>query len=246
MSAMKLDQFCVRLIDLRLSPRQQAVAVLWFIDNQNPGANATPGEITKALRDAGVGEYHSTRLGTWVIETGHGMRSGKRLKIKPVSRRVVRKMVASILEPEKPEADQEKGYLPKAVWQGARKYIQTIAVEINGCYEFGFPNAASVLLRRLLETLLIECFEHKKIADRIKRDGNYMMLGDIIKVAVSDTDLSLARGTKELLNDGKFFGDMSAHARRFAAVEADLGKIHNAVRGAVDDLLHLSGMKEEE
>jgi hypothetical protein len=171
------------------------------------------------------------------------MWSGKRLKLKPVSRRVVREMVASIIEPEKPQADQEKGYLPKAVWQNARKYIQTIAEEINGCYEFGFHNAASVLLRRLLETLLIECFEHKNIADRIKKNDNYMMLGDIIKIAVKDANLSLARGTKDFLEDGKFFGDMSAHARRFAAVEADLNKIHNAARGAVDDLLHLSGMK---
>jgi hypothetical protein len=29
-------------------------------------------------------------------------------------------------------------------------------------------------------------------------------------------------------------------------VEADLDKINNAVRGAVDDLLHLCGMKEHE
>ncbi|HEX3600004.1 MAG TPA: hypothetical protein VHU84_07660 [Lacipirellulaceae bacterium] len=240
---MTLEEFCVRLIELNLPPKDQAVAVLWLIDNQSPGNSATPGEITRALRDAGVGEYHSTRLGSWVQDSGHALLSGKRLKLKPVSRRIVQQWVAAILEPEKPKAEQDKGYLPKAVWESARPYVQTIAKEVNGCYHFELPNAASVLLRRLLETLLIEGFEHKNIADQIKCDGNYLMLGDIIKVAVKSTELSLSRGTKDLLNDGKFFGDMSAHARRFAAVQADLDKIHNGVRAAVDELLHLCGMK---
>jgi hypothetical protein len=243
---MTVHDFCVALANVDLIQMQRAAAILWFVDRESPGASKTAGQITRLMRDAGLGEPHSTRLGEDLLQSGLVLNSGRQLRIKPTYRETVAGWVASIVEPAKPKADQERGYLPKAVWQSARKYIRTIAEEINGCYEFGFPNAASVLLRRLLETLLIECFEHKKIADRIKRDGNYMMLGDIIKVAVTDTDLVLARGTKELLNDGKFFGDMSAHARRYATVEADLDKIHNAVRGAVDDLLHLCGMREDE
>ena len=107
--------------------------------------------------------------------------------------------------------------------------------QINSCYEFSLPIAASVLLRRFVGDIVDSCFG-AKIADRIKRDGNYYkMLGDIIKVAINDVILSLARGTKDLLNDHRtIWGYVHDHARRFAAVQADLDKIHNSVRGAID------------
>ena len=67
------------------------------------------------------------------------------------------------------QTDHDNGFLPEAVWIGTRSYIEKIAKQINGCYEFEFFDGAAVIARRIVETLLIECYEHLQIADRIKK-----------------------------------------------------------------------------
>lgn len=52
--------------------------------------------------------------------------------------------------------------------RGTRGYIERIANQVNGAYENGWYDAAAVMLRRLIETLIIEVFEKHAISDRIK------------------------------------------------------------------------------
>src|SRR5690606_39642177 len=93
--------------------------------------------------------------------------------------------VTQIVKAPDPKVDQDAGYLPKAVWSGTRGYIERVAEQVNGCYEYGFYDGASVLVRRLIETLLIECYRHLKIEASIKQsDGNFPMLAGILSGAV--------------------------------------------------------------
>jgi hypothetical protein len=69
---------------------------------------------------------------------------------------------------------------------------------------YSFYDGAFVLLRRLVETLLIECYEHEKSQFRIAdSDGNYFMLSGIIADAVDKSGLSLGRETKSVLRELK-------------------------------------------
>lgn len=240
---MTMEEFCVALSKARLGQDMQGVAILWFIDRSQPGYIATPGEIAKAIKDSGLGNPNSTLLGTAMARRKYVHFFGGILKIKPVFREELNTKFGSLVETDPPAVDQDHGYLPKAVWQCDRNYINKIAEEINGCYEYQFYNGASVLIRRLVETLLIECYEKLGIEDKIKHGTNYFMLGDIIKRAVDRGELTLGRETKDALKDTKTLGDRSAHNRRYIATKADLDKSQSGIRVAVDDLLHLAGLK---
>jgi hypothetical protein len=240
---MNLESFCVALASLNLSQPRQAVEILWFADRQQPGSSLTAGDLARSIRDAGLGNPHSTKLGEAAVATGHVLRSGDQLRIKPVSREVVRAWVAAVLAPAPPEVQHDTGFLPEAVWIGTPSYIEKIAKQINGCYEFGFFDGAAVMARRIIETLLIECYEHLQIADRIKTNGEYKMLGDIINGAVDQQHLTLSRDTKKALKEIKLLGDRSAHSRRFTAVQNDLDRLRPGVRLVVQELLHLAALK---
>ena len=144
---MTVEDFCIAISALNLSQSQQALAILWFVDNSQPGTSRTPGELTRLLRDSGLGNSHSTRLGEAVVKSGHALRTGERLRIKPTSCAAVEKWISSVITPKLPSADQANGFIPEAIWLGTRGYVETIARQINGCYEFGFFDGAMVLLR---------------------------------------------------------------------------------------------------
>ena len=49
-----------------------------------------------------------------------------------------------------------------------RGYIERVVAQINGTYENGWYDGCAVMIRRLLETLIVEAFENYKIATKIQ------------------------------------------------------------------------------
>ena len=123
------------------------------------------------------------------------------------------------------DVDLEHGYLPEAIWKNTRAYIETIAFQVNGCFQYGFFVGASVLLCRLVETLLMEWYEHDKTQARIDdADGNYFILSGIIADAIDKSELSLGRKTKSVLCELKVARVLAVHNRRYNSVCAVLEK----------------------
>jgi len=135
--------------------------------------------------------------------------------------------------------------IPIFLVKETRGYIEKVANQINGCYESGWYDACAVMIRRLIETLLIEAFEHNGIADEIKdANGNFLPLEDIINRAIAETaKWNLSRDAKRGLPQLKQLGDRSAHNRRFNARRADLDKVIDGVRLIVEELLYISGLR---
>jgi len=65
--------------------------------------------------------------------------------------------------PEGLQAEQNL-VVPMTLVRGTRGYIERIANQVNGAYENGWYDACAVMIRRLLETLIIEAFEKHNIA----------------------------------------------------------------------------------
>lgn len=127
--------------------------------------------------------------------------------------------------------------------KGTRSYIEKVANQINGCYENGWFDACAVMIRRLLETLIIETFEHRNIESKIKKNGDYMFLRDMINVTLAETSLNLGRNTKTALPKLKDIGDKSAHSRRFIAIRQDIDDIKAELRVVIQELLIVAGLK---
>jgi hypothetical protein len=140
-------------------------------------------------------------------------------------------------------AESEK-IIPISVVRGTRGYIEKIANQVNGCYEKGWFDACAVMIRRLIETLLIEAFENKKIDHKIKSSqGDFLTLDDIIDKALAETSWNLTRNTKRALPRLKKIGDLSAHSRRYNAHFKDVESVADDIRVVVQEFIYLASLK---
>ncbi|OIR19851.1 hypothetical protein GALL_07350 [mine drainage metagenome] len=131
-----------------------------------------------------------------------------------------------------------------AMVRGTRGYIEKVSHQINGTYANGWYDACAVMLRRLLETLIIECYEAHGIEKRIKdSDGNYFFLRDLVDVAIKETSWTLGRNVRSALPKLKDIGDKSAHSRRYNAHREDIDKLSREVRDVIQELLVLAKLK---
>lgn len=134
--------------------------------------------------------------------------------------------------------------LPMSVVRGTRGYIERVANQANGAYEKGWYDACAVMLRRLLETLIIEAFEHHNSATKIKNAaGDFLYLRDLIDRCVQEPGWNLSRNCKQAMPRLKDVGDKSAHSRRYNAHRGDLDPLLADIRSVVQELVYLAGLK---
>lgn len=134
--------------------------------------------------------------------------------------------------------------LPRVLLRGTRGYLEKVANQANGCYEHGWYDACSVLLRRLIETLIVESYEKHGISDRIKNSqGDFLTLRDLVGKCLAEPSWNLSRNCKQALPKLKELGDKSAHSRRYIAQRGDIDPLLPDIRLTVQELLFLSGLK---
>ena len=135
--------------------------------------------------------------------------------------------------------------VPHDLVSNSRGYIERVVVQINGCYEKGWFDACAVMMRRLLETLIIECFEAKKLDHIIKQsNGDFLMLNELINKTVSQKQWNLGRNSKNALTKFKKLGDLSAHGRRFNTRGEDIKSLIFEFRVLCEELLCLSDIRK--
>lgn len=128
--------------------------------------------------------------------------------------------------------------------RNTRGYIERVVHQINGAYASGWYDACAVMIRRLIETLIIECFEKHGISAKIKgTTGDFLFLRDLITVTLSETSWNLSRNTKQALPHLKDVGDLSAHSRRYVAQRKDIDKLVQDLRVVVQELQTIAELK---
>jgi hypothetical protein len=137
-----------------------------------------------------------------------------------------------------PKARESK-YLPLEIFDNTRGYLQKLAEQAINSYDLGLFDGCSVLSRKLIEILIIECFEKHKIEDLIRKDGNFFYLSDLIAQLQNEPKWNLTRNAKQSLPKIKKIGDLSAHNRRYIARKADIDNIKEDLRIIIEELIHL-------
>ena len=133
--------------------------------------------------------------------------------------------------------------VPPSIVKNTRPYIERIANQVNGAYENGWYDACAVMLRRLIETLIIECFESRGISDRVKgANGDFLPMSDLVTKMLAETSWNLSRTTKLVLPKLKDLGHLSAHSRFYIACRDDMDKVQRDVRVVVQELIMHSGL----
>ncbi len=241
-----LDGFCELVKELKKSNAEKALAVLWYFDQLQPDVAKTAGQLAKVLSDHHAGAPNQTALAEAMRKTKLANELKNGFLLKPGSRKVIRGWLPEDLEGIQPAMDHTSGYLPEPIWRNTRGYVEEICRELNGCFRQAYYNAAAVMLRRLLETLVIEAYEHLGRETEIKDGGgNYLMLSDLAERACGEKGhkgLNLGRDSRSALKDARSVGNWSAHARRFLAQARDLTKIQDGVRLLVQELTHIGDL----
>jgi hypothetical protein len=138
-----------------------------------------------------------------------------------------------------------EGFFPTTILAKAnRGYISSIGRQMNGCYASGWRDACAVMMRRLLEIVIIEAFEKKGVATKIKNpaDDNYFQLSHLVDLALVEPAFGLSRNTKKALPKLRDAGHSSAHGRYFHAAPEDLDRMQNDCRVVIEEFLHLAGL----
>lgn len=153
----------------------------------------------------------------------------------------IRPILAGLSASPVPTTEQ---VLPLKVLEKTRGYFEKVITQANGCYEHQWYDACSVMIRRFVETLIVELYEAKGRAKDIQdNSGDFLMLQKLIETTMKDTAWNLSRETKRTLPLVKKIGDRAAHNRRYIATKADVDEIIPGLRVVADDLLHLAGIK---
>lgn len=240
-----LTTFAARLATVDgLRNYDKAIALMWWLDRDRGTASPhSTSDLRTQLREHGLGSPSLSHLADALKRSPlcHKAQNGYQLNQKGVTHASA--AYGHLCEGPTTVAD-ETSYIPEAVYRGTRGYIERVCVQLNGCFHHGYYDAASVMLRRVAETLLIEAYENEGREQEIRDgDDNYKMLRDLIAHAAGNAGLALGRETKTALREIKAFGDRAAHNRRFTTRLRDLENLRGGFRVMFDELASLAGMR---
>jgi hypothetical protein len=143
-----------------------------------------------------------------------------------------------------PAPREDDGLFPLSILsQAGRGYLVTVGRQMNGCFSQGWYDASAVMMRRLLEIALIEAFEAKGIAAKIKdAGGDYVQLSDLITRSLNEGSWTLSRNCKKALPLLRDAGHSSAHGRYYHARREDIEGLRPGCRIVVEEFLHHAGL----
>jgi hypothetical protein len=224
---------------------QKALAVLLWHSENGKVEEMTAGALVRVMHENGLGASNSTSLKQTIARTKLATKRGNTFRLKAAGKLEIQQWLKGLFDEREPEVSHSDGFLPSDIWQGTRGFLEKVCIQLNGCYKFGYYDAAAVMVRRIVETLIIEVYVHVKRDLEIKdSDGNYLMLSGLVGKTLGTNGLSVGRDTKKNLQALKDLGDRSAHKRNYNAIKNDLEKVQTPLRVTVDELINLSELKK--
>lgn len=117
-------------------------------------------------------------------------------------------------------------------------YLILIAKEMCGCYDCGLYTACLSMMRKLIETLIIEKFEQYNLDDKIKdKNGYFFHLSILIEKYENSQHWNTSINLRKSFHKIKKYGDLSVHNRRFFAKKSDIDKIKDDLRIAIQEIV---------
>lgn len=239
---MNLESFVSRVKDFdNLSPADKIPYLAYYVINEMKKEYFTGTDIVKCFSELQIAPY--SNVSAYLIN-----------KSKGVSRFFLKEKKGYLLERSLNNTIKENigdtvatmptnDLFPLVLLENTRGYIEICGKQAMQCYDYGFYDASLVLLRKLIETLIIELFEKHKEQDKIKdpKTQNFYFLSDLISCLLAETRLwSISRNAQKALPEIKKYGDLSAHNRRFNARKPDLDKLKSDIRIVIEELVHLT------
>jgi hypothetical protein len=143
--------------------------------------------------------------------------------------------------PTPPPGEDDAIFPLSLLTKTGRGYLVQIARQMNGSFALGWYDACAVMMRRLVETSIIEAYEARGLQAKIKNaNGDYFQLTELVKHALAEPTFHPSRNTKTHLPQLRDVGHMSAHGRYFTAQKSDIEKVRQGCRVVVEEFLHIA------
>lgn len=225
--------------DLKLVDR--FVALLWWHHHYSNGVFITLDQLCQESEAAGYPAINKSRDGKKISKDVRTSTQPKGGAYK-INLRAVKKMDEQYLSLLKNKPLQKSDTLfSMDDFKSTRGYIERVVQQINVSYDTQLYDCCAVMVRRLLETLIIEIYESKNRADEIKGSDNcFMMFSGLLSFLEKDKNINVGRQTMKGLSDFKAIADSSAHNRRFNASKKDIDDKIGGVQLAVSELRQLA------
>lgn len=135
--------------------------------------------------------------------------------------------------------------LPDALYHELQSNIQSLCKQINASYENNLFDCTAVVMRRLLESLLVLCYQNANIESEIMdKNGHYhISLDKIIKNAEQNTTLALSANTRKEMALFKDLGNYSAHKIWYNCTQQDIKPHILKYRVIIEELMYKSKIK---
>jgi len=237
---MRIHDFLQAIIALKLTNTQRAIAVMWYITKSDTVAYIPFKHICKKIESAGFAKQNVTTLKRSLIKDRRVLKNrNDEFKINPKYQAELDLIFSQYLNIKTiPKLDS---FMMEDLFKKSRSYILKVVKQINASYFNGLYDCCAVMCRRLMETLIIESYEHHNISTELKdSEGHYLFFSGLLFKIQSNNKLSISRNTITALKNFKKLGDLSSHNRRYNARKPDLEKVQQDIRVASEELLILS------
>lgn len=224
----------------RLGITDRLVAQLWWHHHQG-NAPVEFAELLKEDHEAGYPAVNRTREKER-LKKDKRTTSGDKGKTFKLQVRAVSSLDEKYLEllSNRP-LPKSNTLFEENIFRNTRGYIEKVIKQINLSYDYKLYDCCAVMIRRLLETLIIEIYETAGRADEIKNgDGIFMMFSGLLSYLENDKKINLGRNTMTGLSDFKRIADSSAHNRRFNASKKNIDDKIDGVKLAVVELRQMA------
>lgn len=238
-------EFLEVLHDRGHSVYERAIGLLWWVGRENPTQGLAAKGICEILESTGLPKQNVSRLARQLIADRRTSKAGSdgARRLHPTARKELTQEFASLIEVVPSPPVNSGSVIPPSL-VAARGYLEKVVLQLNASYDAQLFDCCAVMCRRLMETLLIETYEHAGRASEIKgSDGHFFMLNGLVTFFEQDTSFHASRNCMQGLKDFKKLGDLSAHNRRFNARKEDIDRVRDGLRIATEELAHLAGFK---
>lgn len=234
--------FARALGDLSLSHAERAIAFLWYYRQTQEFEERAASELANDLHDEGFPKPNVTRLRGELTKnkfTVRGHRAGSfQLDVRRLSE--LDEKYSPLLRVKIVNVSNQ--ILPNEWVKGTRVYLEKLAHQINGSYEYGFYDACATLCRRLVESLIIEIYISSSRVHEIQDNGAFFGLEKLIATVRTDKKVTLSRNSPKAMTEIKQLGDVAAHDRVYITQQQDIDDIKAKYRRLVRELLVASGI----
>ncbi len=217
------------------------VVLLWWHQHSSNNTYIEFSQLCDEIEEAGFNAVNRSRDKSRLAKDKRTVRGKqeKGFRLNPTAIRELDSKYLHLLE-NKP-VKKSNSLLQRGDFQNTRSYIKKVVLQVNASYDASLFDCCAVMLRRLLETLIIEIYEAAGRDTELKgHDGHFMMFAGLLNVLEKDTQLNVGRTTIGALKSFKKLADNSAHNRRYNATKKHIDDVKQDTQLAVTELLALA------